>query len=194
MTPVPETRVILTRTAFLIALLVLLGLPAVGALLAQDEGGNDDQEQIAAVIQRYGSRTLTDAWQGARILEEFDEAAIPACRSLLQDGTPRQKLMASKTLIALESTQRVSRTLRGIAGDESVEVEERAAAIQLLVDFPDQKTKDLLTGFLEGEEAFNPELRIAAAKTLFLTHRDRLARSSLMPLLTVDDVDRKSVV
>ena len=154
---------------------------------AAPQDDSEAQAQIASIIERYSSGSLDRVWYGALNLEGFGDAAIPACRRILTAQSAKQRLLGAKTLISLGETQRVEKTLRDLAADTKLEDEERAAAIQLLVNFPETKTNELLKSFLEGEEAYNATLRINAAKVLFKTSRDRLARSSLMPLLKVDD-------
>ena len=167
-----------------------IALAAASITLAQDpiEPG-DLESRIAETIERYGKGKLERAWQGAAILEGFGEGAIPSLRRLLVEGSVHHKLMASKALIALGATEKVAKTLRGIAAETELVEAQRVAALRLLVNFPGSETKKLLVALLEGEGAYDATLRIHAAKTLFQTARDRTARSSLMPLLEVDDAE-----
>lgn len=167
-------------------------LPLGGRLWAQDAGDEADVSARAdRIIKRYGNVDLQRAWQGARALEALGDDVLPIAQNLLASGTPLERLMAAKTLISLGEAGKIERELRKLAEDTEIATEQRAAAVELLADFPSSKTDKLLEGLLEGDESYDPLLRIAAAHSLFKASRSgklrRLARSKIAPLLTVDD-------
>lgn len=190
--------------SFTFAVLVWLGA-ATGPLVAQVgvEESVDFTQRVTQIVERYGTGDLPRAWQGARVLEQLGLEATPYIVGLLESERPTVVLLGAKTLIALGEVDDVDDALRRVAGDSSIAIDNRAAAIDLLENFPGAKNEKLLRELLESDEGFDPQLRITAARTLFgisgrasrsetdgpsLSSQDkRLARERLVPLLEVDD-------
>ncbi|MFQ5654031.1 MAG: hypothetical protein ACE5GW_04795, partial [Planctomycetota bacterium] len=177
------TRSTLKRSGLI--LLLILGACAFVPLVAQDVDIAASAERIA---DRYGQGSLADAWRGARAIEDLGDDAIPWAQNTLDGDRATLRLMAAKALLSMGEEQGVQKVLVAIAADEGVAAAERAAAIQLLSDFPGAKVEKLLRGILEGEGSYDPALRVAAGRSLFAVSHDwRTARNSLIPLLDVDD-------
>ncbi|MGE3165853.1 MAG: S41 family peptidase [Planctomycetota bacterium] len=188
-----------------IAIAAWLWLGALPNLHAQAEvaGAADLAERVAQIVERYGRGDLSRAWQGSRALEELGPEVVPFVAGLLERDAVPLVLLSAKTLIALGEVDGVDDALRRVAANNAATIEQRAAALDLLENFPSAKTEKLLRDLLNSDEGFDPHLRITAARTLFSvsgTARSdddgaprqagqdrRLARERLIPLLEVDD-------
>ncbi|MCA8959591.1 MAG: HEAT repeat domain-containing protein [Planctomycetes bacterium] len=172
--------------AITIGLAISTGTPA----SAQTETP-DASERVQRIVERYGHGDLAQAWAGCRQLEELGDEIITWAENTLVEGEPIPTLMAAKSLTAIgavEKPERLERALRRLAQADDNPLPVRSAAIELLGEYGSPATIRLLERLLEGEAAFDADLRIQAAKALFRSANDyRAARNSLLPLLEVDD-------
>ncbi|MEE8142441.1 MAG: S41 family peptidase [Planctomycetota bacterium] len=171
-------------------LALLLTLALILQVAGQDvatQDGQDVQVQIDRVMERYGGGELVMAWQGSQELEKIGEEVVPWAQQALASESPSVRLMAAKALISLGYPERIEGTLRDIAADASLPSEVRSAALRMLVNYPEsRRTEQLLRKLLQGDESYDPMLRITAAR-LATSFDAGLAREMLVPLLDVDD-------
>lgn len=166
-----------------VALVAASVLPAVA---------QDAERATKEVLERYGDRSLAEAWRGSRALESIGDDALPWVRPALASPSPNQRLMAAKTLIALGETEGVESSLAELAKDSSAPKDRRSAALRLLADFSTPTSEEALRAVLDGDGRTDSGLRIAAATSLFAIRSDRdAARAALLPLLEVDDPEAR---
>ena len=183
-----RSKLIRPLATLLPALLILAAAPT---LWAQD---GDAQESTAAIFERYGDRSLEEAWQGAVELESLGDDAIPWIRQQLGADSVHRQLMAAKTLISLGEPTGVEKPLLALAKNRETVVAARAAAIRLLGDFSTPTVEKGLRTLLDGEARGDATLRVATATSLFAVSRDRAtAREALLPLLSVDNAEAKNL-
>ncbi|MEM7166629.1 MAG: S41 family peptidase [Planctomycetota bacterium] len=162
-------------------------------LTAQEATTADASADLAnrakKLIERYGDSDLTRAWRGAQALEQLGDDVIPYVQNLLDgDSTKVQKLLAAKTLTSLGAPEGVDRQLRKLAEDPACSDDERLAAIRLLGSYSGARNEKVLQKLLSSDDAYDPQVRITAAVTLFEMSRDQTTASeALKPLLDVDD-------
>ena len=173
------------RRTFAPLLCAILSIAFAIPALAQS---GDAEQTTQEVFERYADRSLVEAWEGSRALEQLGDDAIPWVRNSLTSPSANRRLMAAKTLISLGEPTGVDKPLIQLAKDTAAAVDRRAAAVRLLSDFSTPSVEKALRELLEGDAKGNPSLRVATATALFEVSRDRrTARSALVPLLTVDN-------
>lgn len=198
-------RVRLTGSALLSATLcsaTLLSTVLLSSLLVAPRafGQSDDpaatRQTIDQIVERYAAdgasvESVNRAWVGCRELEQIDddEVIVAWGREGLRDERATVRLMASKTLLAIDEDKGVEATLQRLAAADGQPEPVRTAALELLGQFDSTKTIKLLTSVLEGVDAYQPSLRFAAARALFENSSEySKVRESLVPLLEVDDI------
>lgn len=175
---------------FSLLAIFLACVPWTHASAQETSGEGDISKRAAELIERYADGTLERAWRGAQAIEDLGDDVVPIVQNLVEaeDTTPTRRLLAAKALIALGAPEGVDRQLRLLIQSKEVSDEVRVAAIRLLSSFAGARNEKTLQGLLSSDDAYDPQIRITAAVTLFEISRQRTtARKALMPLLDVDD-------
>ncbi len=183
MTPSRPSRSFSLVAGFALALSLLVGGPA----LAQDESAVDDEIRDLAEAIAFADEARF-AWNDAvRLAKHRDKAvtfAVAAAKD--PDATAIGRVALARVLVQVGERGRAAELLMDVArGDAPVAV--RTEAVRLLEEAADEDYEDDLFQMLE--EALDPRLRAALAKSLWVLTRDIDAKTKLKDLLRSDDLD-----
>lgn len=182
------------RRAAGLLLSLIIALSGLAPVIAQSDDSEavlEAQRMVEEIVERYSTDTVERAWEGCRELERIrnEEALIDWGLEALRHERAMVRLMAAKTLLALDEDRGVESTLQRLAESTGENEAIRAAALTLLGEFDSTRTIQLLEKVLGGPDAYQPRLRLAAAQALFENSNDySTVRESLVPLLEVEDV------
>ena len=157
-------------------LLLALCLP----LAAQEE--EDVGAKVAAIVEKMEKADDAELW---RLSRQLDENAVPVLKDMLAGLAPRVRLAVARALIDLGDRATGIETLIGLAAAEHPE-EVRVPAIELLGEKGSDAQEEVLVGLLD--DAFDPRIRIALARTLWsLTYSLRAKEELKAVLASTDD-------
>ncbi len=169
------------------ALAVCATVMAVRPASAQDSTDEEIRGLADAVAVADDARYV---WNDAVRLASFKEQATPFVVEAvgLAGATPLGKVALARVLVQLKERSRAADTLLGVAASDAP-VALRVEAIRLLGETADDAgaREDELWALLD--EALDPRLRAALAKTLWLATKDLDAKKRLGELLRSDDFD-----
>lgn len=160
----------------------LLGLP----VRAQDA---DPDAELRDLADSVATATQPEhAWNDAVRLAGFREKAAPFATDALETGdpTPLGRVALARVLLEVNERGRAAKELGAILGSDAP-VDVRIEAVRLLDLTGDDSYEDALYKVLEN--ALDPRLRAAVARSLWFLVKDVEAKAVLKDLLRSDDFD-----
>ncbi len=142
--------------------LILLIALAPGA--QAQEGESIRSTQVQAVLERCKGAAASDIWRGSEELIAMGPPAKRTIQEAVKGASPEGRLAALRALIELDSPTFAAERLMEMAEDESLALEPRLIALEL-VGLTEEL--DAEEGLLELIVALNPQIRLAAARALW---------------------------
>jgi len=174
------------RMALSLVLLMLLVLP-LGVLSAQDDT-EDVPAEVRIILKQMATADDGVLFRLAGTLAELGPRAVEPLTKALPDLAPRARLGAATALVTLgEETLGVGEIV-AIAGDrEKTPRDVRVVAIDLLASKGSADVEDSILRMLD--DAFDPRVRIALSRTLWVLTKDLRAKTELKKVLRSEDAD-----
>ncbi|MHC4862051.1 MAG: HEAT repeat domain-containing protein, partial [Planctomycetota bacterium] len=170
------------RRIFAGVALFLLCLP-LGALRAADDA--EIEAEVKSLVARMEKAEESELW---RLSRQLDGKSVPVLKRILPDLEPRTRLAVARALIDLGESGLGLETLVALSGKESPAAV-RVPAIEILGEKGSDAQEESLLLLLD--DAFDPRVRIALARTLWqLTYNLRAKEELKAVLRSTDDVIR----
>ncbi|MHC4933850.1 MAG: HEAT repeat domain-containing protein, partial [Planctomycetota bacterium] len=167
-------------------LLIALFLPA-AAGLAQ-EGESIRELKVREVLSACDEARAAQIWEASEQLVQMGPPARRVLRKVYAEAPTEGKLAALRALIELDSTAYAAEKLIQLAEDESVGLQHRLLAIELIGQTEEEDAEE---GLLDLLHTYNPQLQLASARALWNldSPRKHEAKKVLRELLTSSNPD-----
>ncbi|MEN8151198.1 MAG: S41 family peptidase [Planctomycetota bacterium] len=171
-------------------LLILLVLPLTGVLLpvrAQEEAP-DVPAEVRILLKAMAKADGPSLWRLSDRVAELGPRAVEPLREALPGLEPKVRLAAAAALVELgEETIGVGEIVAVAKDREKVPGDVRIAAIDLLAVEGSADSEEAILSMLD--DAFDPRVRIALARTLWVLTKGLRAKNELKAVLEADDPD-----